>query len=312
MSANDRGVARSSPVVAVVPAVGAPLLLGLSLLVGCAGSGEHAVRAASSGESPPRTPGPAAPAPEPMDSGDVPDPAALPTLPPAPDGAVPVFSHGPREGENAAKQVALTFDADMTRDQTDRAAAGERFDHPELVTLLRRERIPATVFMTGMWARTYPDQARAIGRDPLFEVANHTFSHYAYTADCHGLPQLDPAEFRTDVERAERALRAAGVPRVAPYLRFPGGCHDARARRALAPTGLTAVQWDVSAGDGFATDPEQVAATVLDGVRPGSVVVLHLTRSAAPVTAEAMRRIVPALRDRGYTFVRVSDLLARS
>ncbi|MCT7357093.1 polysaccharide deacetylase family protein, partial [Streptomyces sp. 15-116A] len=230
-----------------------------------------------------------------------------PTLAPGPAGLTPVFEHAPRSTD---KTVALTFDADMTADQGPRAAAGERFDHPRLIGTLRALKVPATVFMTGRWAQEYPDQARAIGRDPLFEVANHSYSHYAFTADCYGLPALPGDRMRADVERAYAAFREVGVPDAMPYFRFPGGCYDREALRALAPTGVTVVQWDVVGGDAFATDAGAVARQVLDGVRPGSVVVLHCTRSAAPATERAVRRIVPELRREGYRFVKVSELVA--
>ncbi|EGG44916.1 polysaccharide deacetylase family protein [Streptomyces griseoaurantiacus] len=235
-----------------------------------------------------------------------------PTLAPGPGGLTPVFSHGPREA--AHKTVALTFDADMTADEGPRAAAGERFDNPALIGTLRTLEVPATVFMTGRWAEEYPDEARALGRDPLFEVANHSYSHYSFTGDCYGLPTLDgdTDRMRTDVERAFTAIRAAGVPHPMPYFRFPGGCHDRRSLRAVGALGVTAVQWDVVGGDAFATDADAVARQVLDGVRPGSVVVLHCTRSAAPATERAVRKIVPELRERGYRFVRVSELIGAS
>ncbi|WP_431780180.1 polysaccharide deacetylase family protein [Streptomyces chumphonensis] len=242
------------------------------------------------------------------------------TLPLTADGRTPVFRHGPRTPEAEATQgaagtpprtkpVALTFDADMTAGQADRAAAGERFDNPPLVRLLREQRVPATFFVTGMWARTYPGQAAALGRDPLFEVGNHSFSHHAFTEPCHGLPALDARRRLADVRAGFDALRAAGVRRPVPYFRFPGGCYDDAALRAIAPAGVTAVQWDVVGGDAFTEDADAVVRQVLSGVRPGSVVVLHCTRSAAPATAEAVRRIVPELRERGYRFVRVSELL---
>ncbi|CBG69184.1 possible secreted polysaccharide deacetylase [Streptomyces scabiei 87.22] len=230
-----------------------------------------------------------------------------PTLAPGPAGLTPVFEHGPRT--TADKTVALTFDADMTADQGDRAAAGERFDNPELIAALRRLKVPATLFMTGRWVEEYPIQARSIGRDPLFEVANRSYSHHAFTEDCHGLPTMAPGRMRADLERAYRVFREAGVTEPMPYFRFPGGCYDSRALRSLSASGVTAVQWDVVSGDAFATDADDVVRQVLDGVRPGSVVVMHCTRSAAPVTEKAVRRIVPVLRARGYRFVKVSDLV---
>ncbi|MER6147733.1 polysaccharide deacetylase family protein [Streptomyces hirsutus] len=231
----------------------------------------------------------------------------LPTLAPGPAGLTPVFENAPR---SAGKTVALTFDADMTADQGPRAAAGERFDHPRLIATLRALKVPSTVFMTGRWAEEYPDQARSIGRDPLFEVANHSYSHYAFTDDCYGLPTIGRDRIRADVERAYTAFREVGVAHPMPYFRFPGGCYDREALKALVPAGVTAVQWDVVGGDAFATDADAVARQVLDGVRPGSVVVLHCTRSAAPATERAVRTIVPELRRRDYRFVKVSDLIA--
>lgn len=232
-----------------------------------------------------------------------------PTLAPGPHGLTPVFR---RAAAPAARTVALTFDADMTADQGPRAAQDERFDNPGLIAALRALKIPATVFMTGRWAEEYPAQAKAIGTDPLFETANHSYSHHAFTADCYGLPVVAANDMRADVERAFTAFEKAGVRNAVPYFRFPGGCYDDRALRAIAPTQVTAVQWDVVSGDAFATDADAVVAEVLRGVRPGSVVVMHCTRSAAPVTEEAVRRIVPELRRRGYRFVKVSDLMRRS
>ncbi|MYX17326.1 polysaccharide deacetylase family protein [Streptomyces sp. SID8374] len=248
-------------------------------------------------------------------------PKKPPTMAPGPAGRTPVFERRPKAegaggggggtagGAAAEKVVALTFDADMTADQGPRAKAGERFDNPELIALLRRLKVPSTVFMTGRWAEEYPAQAKGIGTDDLFEVANHSYSHHAFTADCYGLPVVAKDSMARDVERAFSAFREAGVRNVVPYFRFPGGCYDDTALRALAPANVTAVQWDVVSGDAFATDAGAVAEQVLDGVRPGSLVVLHCTRSAAPVTAEAIGRIVPELRKRGYRFVKVSELM---
>ncbi|MFC8868849.1 polysaccharide deacetylase family protein [Streptomyces sp. NPDC057148] len=272
----------------------------------CALAASSVALAACGTADPGQTPRPAPSAPSVSASASEPAPDRAPTLAPGPAGLTPVFEHGPRaEG----RTIALSFDADMTADQGPRAAAGERFDNPRLIATLRELDVPATVFMTGRWAEEYPDAARSIGRDPRFEIANHSYSHYAYTDDCYGLPTVSEDRMRSDVERAYAAFEKAGVPDAMPYFRFPGGCYDDAALKALTATGVTAVQWDVVSGDAFATDADAVARQVLDGARPGSVVVMHCTRSAAPVTEEAVRRIVPELRERGYRFVKVSELI---
>ncbi|MFJ2171578.1 polysaccharide deacetylase family protein [Streptomyces sp. NPDC087851] len=282
--------------VRTLTAVGALGVLGLlgSALSGCAGADRAGAGTAASVSPHTASPRPAVA-------------KGPPSMVPGPDGLTPVFQRGTPA---AGKTVALTFDADMTADQGPRAASGERFDNPSLIALLRRLEVPSTVFMTGRWAEEYPTQAKSIGTDPLFEIANHSYSHYAFTADCYGLPVIGKERMAGDVERAFKAFHAAGARNVVPYFRFPGGCYDKAALRALAPQKVTAVQWDVVSGDAFATDPDAVADQVLADVKPGSLVVMHCTRSAAPVTEDAVRRIVPELRERGFRFVRVSELMA--
>ncbi|MEV5873141.1 polysaccharide deacetylase family protein [Streptomyces sp. NPDC052101] len=253
--------------------------------------------------------GSARPAPAEPPASASPSASRPPVLAPGPGGLTPVFEHGPR---TQGKTVALTFDADMTADQGPRAAAGEHFDNPDLIGTLRALKVPATIFMTGRWADEYPTEARSLGNDPQFEVANHSYSHYAFTDDCYGLPTVAADKMRSDVERAYASLHNAGVPRPLPYFRFPGGCYDQRALRALSGLGVTAVQWDVVSGDAFATDADAVTQQVLDGVKPGSVVVMHCTRSAAPTTERVVRAVVPELRGRGYRFVKVSELIGES
>ncbi len=82
--------------------------------------------------------------------------------------------------------------------------------------------------------RGVPDAARSIGEDPRFEIANHSYSHYAYTDDCYGLPSVSEDRMRADVERAYAAFEKAGSGRDA-YFRFPGGCYDEDALKALRP-----------------------------------------------------------------------------
>ncbi|WP_143688590.1 polysaccharide deacetylase family protein [Streptomyces barkulensis] len=216
-----------------------------------------------------------------------------------------------KSGDQGDKVVALTFDAALSAEGRERAEEdGKRHDNPALIAALRREKVPATVFMSGLWAQTYKHQARSIGRDDLFEVGNLSHSHRAFTDDCRDLPALAPDKQLADVRKGRKAIRAAGVENLTPYFRFPGGCFDDRSRRKIAPAKVTAVAGDVVAPDAGEKDPEKVAERVLKDIRPGSVVVLNCDREKAPATEKAVRRIVPELKERGYRIVHVSEMIA--
>ena len=215
-----------------------------------------------------------------------------------------VILHGPRH----RKEVALTFDADMTPYM--RRERISSYD-PAIVDALRETETRATVFVSGLWAEAYPDVLRSLADDPLFELANHTFSHAAFSGPCNGLPIAESsARKRSEVTDATAVIQSIAGVRTR-YFRFPGDCYEASDVELVHSLGHRAVQWDVVGGDAFEADGSRVADSVLAGARPGSIVVLHLNGAPnAPTTARALRSVIPGLRERGLHAVTVSELLA--
>ncbi|SFF92445.1 Peptidoglycan/xylan/chitin deacetylase, PgdA/CDA1 family [Actinoplanes philippinensis] len=218
-----------------------------------------------------------------------------------------VVQHGPRD----VKRVALTFDADMTDAMAARLRRGEvkSYANLRLLGILEKRQIPATFFVTGQWAEEYPEVTRRIVKNPLFEVANHSYEHAAFTGDCYDLPRVAPAGMTEDVAKTFRVLEPFGG-RQTRYFRFPGLCHDRAALRALAPLGVTVVDGDVVSGDPFARGPEPVVDAVLSQVKPGSIVIMHVTEANALYTDDALPAVLAGLRRRGLEPVTLSELLA--
>ena len=71
-----------------------------------------------------------------------------------------------------------------------------------------------------------------------------------------------------------------------------------------------AIQWDVITGD---PDPRRsakaIAATILGKVHPGAIVVAH-ANGRGRNTADVLALAIPKLKEEGYGFVTVSELLA--
>ncbi|WP_406080338.1 polysaccharide deacetylase family protein [Micromonospora sp. NBC_00858] len=219
----------------------------------------------------------------------------------------PVVDHGPRSGN----RVALTFDADMTDAMLQNLRTGrvKSYANLRILDLLEREQVPATFFLTGKWVERYPDLTRRIADNPRFELANHTYGHAAYTGNCYDLPRVPPKGMTGDAAKTFEVIEPYGG-RQTRYFRFPGLCHDAAALAALAPLGVTVVDGDVVSGDPFATAWEPIVRAVLDNVRPGSVVIMHVTEANARMTDEALPRILAGLRERGLVPAALSEVLA--
>ncbi|MDQ1644348.1 MAG: peptidoglycan-N-acetylglucosamine deacetylase, partial [Cryptosporangiaceae bacterium] len=221
-------------------------------------------------------------------------------------GGLPVvISHGPRD----RKRVTLTFDSNMT-DAMLRKIATQHTDYAneQVIDELQRLKVPATFFLAAKWIQAYPALTRRIAADPTFEVGSHSFAHEGFRPKCYGLATLPPAQMAADVRRSFEVL-GQYTPRATRYFRFPGGCYDDTALRAIAPVGCTVVQYDVASGDAFGTSAAAIEHTTLAHVQNGSIVVLHITKANAEFTGQALPRIVATLRARGYDLVTLTELL---
>ncbi len=194
------------------------------------------------------------------------------------------------------RRVALTFDLCETANEV----AG--YDGA-IIDTLRRRGVRATLFVGGHWAATHPERFRELARDPLFEIANHTWTHA-------NLRTVDDERLAREVLAPEATFaEVAGLPR-SKLLRYPfGACND-RAMAAVNGAGMAAIQWDVSTGDPSpATGAAAILANTLPTVRPGSIVLAH-ANGRGYHTAEALPKLIDALEAKGLRFATVGELLA--
>jgi peptidoglycan/xylan/chitin deacetylase (PgdA/CDA1 family) len=213
-------------------------------------------------------------------------------------------------GSAGSPKIALTFDACMTGGMIKKLDSGleKSLYNAAVIEYLSKEKIPATIFITGLWAEKYPEVVRQIGANPLFEIGNHSYSHRGFVDDCYSLPSLPEGEKRSDFDLSQEILtRLTGTK---PKLfRFPGGCANPQDVNMAKNQGLKVVGWTFASGDAFNKDIVAIASNVLQKARANAVVVFHLSGGRyAPVTAEVIQSIVPELRKRGFVFVKVSDL----
>jgi peptidoglycan/xylan/chitin deacetylase (PgdA/CDA1 family) len=82
----------------------------------------------------------------------------------------------------------------------------------------------------------------------------------------------------------------------------------------VARRGLLAVTWDVQPSDWKGPSPEELARRVVEGARPGSIVLLHDgldTRQGVDRSQllAALPAIIDGLQARGFRLVRLDELL---
>jgi peptidoglycan-N-acetylglucosamine deacetylase len=217
-----------------------------------------------------------------------------------------IITHGRRD----RRQVALTFDADLTSLMRARLVAGTVSSYADMriVDHLVATGTPATFFFTGLWMETYPDQTRRIGSHDLFESATHSQTHRGFREGCFTLGLVPSEEMYTEVTQPIATLREL-AGRTSRLFRFPGGCHTREALDVARDAGVTVVHWDVDSGDAFRDSADFIVDKVAGDVRPGSIILFHLGGPNAPRTADALPRILAMLAEAELEPVTVSELL---
>jgi peptidoglycan-N-acetylglucosamine deacetylase len=194
--------------------------------------------------------------------------------------------------DTSEKVIALTFDDGPTQEYT----AG-------VLALLREKGVKATFFIIGADAEKNPDDLKAIVADG-HEVGNHTFVHDDMT-----LASSEKAA--SEIERTDAVIRKAGYSGEILF-RPPFGKKLIGLPLYLANHNRMSVTWDVEPESfrQIAADPDLIAAHVIERTKPGSIIIMHVMYKARETSREALPQVIDGLREKGFRFVTVSELIA--
>ncbi|MES3022994.1 MAG: polysaccharide deacetylase family protein [Pseudomonadota bacterium] len=195
--------------------------------------------------------------------------------------------------ETSDKVVALTFDDGPTPRHTQ-----------ALLAVLREKNVKATFYLTGQEITKNPQEGREIVAAG-HEVGNHTYTHPRMLFKSYG-------KLKGEVDTTEAAIRSIGY--IGPLtFRPPYGKKLLGLPFYLSQRGITSVMWDVAPEDSaeVGASADKIIKHVADNVRPGSIVLLHVMYKSRQASMAAVPGVIDALRQKGYTFVTVSELAKR-
>jgi len=185
-------------------------------------------------------------------------------------------------------------------------ACGGAYD-ATIIDLLEREKIQATIFISGPWLKAHPDIVLRLAANPLFEIANHGLRHRPLSVtgrSAYGIQGARNVEEVVDeVEGGARAIQA--VIGRKPDLFCPGTAHaDEVSIEVVKALGYVPVSFTVN-GDAGATSSKAQIIESLNNAPRGSIVLLHMNRPQG-WTAEALATALPTLKEKGVRFVKLS------
>lgn len=198
------------------------------------------------------------------------------------------------------KKVALTLDACG-------GPNGSGYDR-ELIEYLRKENIPATLFVNARWIRANEKLFLELAKDPLFEIANHGTEHRPLSINGRSIYGIRGTQNVNQLveEVWENHLLITRLTGKEPrYFRSGTAYYDELAVQIVKEMGEEVAHFDVI-GDGGATFSREQVIQAMLSVKPGSIVILHMNQPNSD-TAEGVKYSIPILKKRGFQFVKLGE-----
>lgn len=200
--------------------------------------------------------------------------------------------------QRADKVVALTFDDGPSPEWT-----------PQVLDELKKAEVKATFFMLGNHVERYPEIARQVLAEG-HEIGNHTYDH-------HVLIYYKMEELEKEIKDAEKAIKTV-TGQNTRYFRPPKAWLSSREKKKIEEMGYKIVLWSLNSKDWVTYHDKQITSYILKRIRPGDIILFH--DSGGVFTAEGgnrtqtiktIPRLVKKLKERGYRFVTISELMAQ-
>ena len=191
--------------------------------------------------------------------------------------------------ETEKKQIAISFDAAWGNDDTQ-----------QLIDILAEYKVPATFFVVGAWVDKYPESVKALS-EAGHQIQNHSNTH-------PHMPQLSKTQMMDEINSCNKKIEDI-TGKCPTLLRAPYGDYDNVLIETVKGMNMNTIQWDVDSLDWKETATAgSICDRVTSKVKPGSIVLFH---NDAENTPEALPEILKCLKDEGYEFVFISDLILK-
>ena len=189
--------------------------------------------------------------------------------------------------------VALTFDD-----------GPDNFTTPQIVDILNKHHVPATFFLIGESIDKYPNICEKIIASG-HQIANHSFSHARPTdiSIDEMLNEFDKCHMLVDKISSQSKK----------YVRPPYGLVTEKQLASLENKGFNVIGWSIDSMDWYTDDKSEIIECVVDAIHPGAIVLMHSTGGSdnRQATLNALPIIIETLKEQGYSFVTIEQLLGR-
>jgi peptidoglycan-N-acetylmuramic acid deacetylase len=196
------------------------------------------------------------------------------------------------KGSPDEKTVYLTFDNGYENGYTDK-----------ILDVLKKEKVPATFFVTGHYLESAPDLVKRMVEEGHI-VGNHSWSHPDFT-------QLTDERIVQELDKVKEKTKELTGQKEMLFVRPPRGILSERTLKVSREAGYIHVLWSLAFVD-WKTDQQQgwqyAYNEIMKQIHPGAVILLH---TVSKDNADALEKAIVDIKKRGYTFKSLNDYLLK-
>lgn len=197
-----------------------------------------------------------------------------------------IYENVVANGDTAIKSISLTFDDAPDDEYTDK-----------LLEILKENDTKASFFMIG---EKMEDKNIAVVKrvyDDGHLVLSHSYSHPRMT-------DLNASSIATQLNRTSQRIEE--ITGSYPMLfRPPYGALNSLAVDTTNDHNMTTVLWSLDSLDWATNDPEPVIQIVAGNIHSGDIILMHCSST----TVGSLPTIIKKLKEQGYKFVKLDDML---
>ena len=194
------------------------------------------------------------------------------------------------KGNATDKILYLTFDNGYENGYTEK-----------VLNVLKKEKVPATFFVTGHYLQTAPDLVKRMAREGHI-VGNHSWFHPDLTTE-------NDAEIKEELEKVRAKTEEITGKKKMHYLRPPRGILSERTLKVSKDLGYTHVMWSLAFVDWNVNQQkgwQYSYDNIMKQVHPGAVILLH---TVSKDNADALQKVIKDLKKQGYNFKSIDSLV---
>lgn len=215
------------------------------------------------------------------------------------------------EGEVKPVQDAIFFQYNASPDEKVLALTFDDGPWPtttELLDVLKEYDVKATFFTIGEQIADYPE---AIQREVAegHQICTHTWDHAAGSGRGVDLTRMSAEEQVEEVQKGIQAIADATGAEASTIIRAPGGNYHDEIIWTLAPYVTGEMGWNVDTEDWRRPGADAIAERIMSA-KSGDIVLMHDGGGKRNQTIEALKIALPYLKEQGFKFVTIDELLA--